>query len=550
MNDEFSLIDQPWLLVRRLDGQVEEVSLLQAFGQAHEIRELVGELPTQIFAITRLLLAILHRAVRGPVDTEHWQELWAADVLPIPDIADYLAEHRQRFELISGSTPFYQVADLHTSKNETFGLERLIADAPTGPPYLTTRLGPAMASISFGEAARWLVHCQAFDVSGIKSGAVGDPRVKGGKGYPIGVGWAGMIGGILCQGSTLRETLLLNLIAESVQQVFLPSVSAADLPMWERRPQVAAPEDVAGRLPCGPLDLYTWQSRRIRLVAHDGRICGVLICNGDKIEQQNRHDTEPMSVWRRSKPQESKLKQPVVYMPRTHDPERAFWRGLGGLLPSQTVNSSGKDADQSLCPALIQWISALKTRGLLDPNRRVRVRALGLQYINQQAIIGDLIDDEVIVSVAALTGRDTSLGAEIESAISATDQAVFAVRRLAQNLARAAGGEGDGPGAGASEVAYAELDQRFRTWLESLDSETEPEVAGWEWEREAFEVLRSQGRQLVNTAGPAALIGRKIKVNQEEYFMCTPIAEREFCRGLRHALPAGARATFEPAVAR
>jgi CRISPR-associated protein Cse1 family len=36
-----------------------------------------GEVPTQAFAITRLLLAFLHRAVEGLVDQDDWEQLWA-----------------------------------------------------------------------------------------------------------------------------------------------------------------------------------------------------------------------------------------------------------------------------------------------------------------------------------------------------------------------------------------------------------------------------------------------------------------------------------------
>ncbi len=62
----FCLIDEPWVLVRRSDGPLAELSLLDAIGQAHQLAGLVGEVPTQVFALTRLLLAVLHRAVDGP----------------------------------------------------------------------------------------------------------------------------------------------------------------------------------------------------------------------------------------------------------------------------------------------------------------------------------------------------------------------------------------------------------------------------------------------------------------------------------------------------
>ena len=72
----FNLITAQWILVQQQDGLVEEVSLLDLFARAHELRGVVGEVPTQTFAITRLLLAILHRALDGPSSIDDWARLW------------------------------------------------------------------------------------------------------------------------------------------------------------------------------------------------------------------------------------------------------------------------------------------------------------------------------------------------------------------------------------------------------------------------------------------------------------------------------------------
>ena len=146
----FNLIDVPWILVQRRDGPVEEVSLLDLFARAHELRGVVGEVPTQTFAITRLLLAILRRALDGPRTIEDWARWWRAPTLPIDEVRTYLEHFRHRFDLLSPETPFYQVADLRTAKGEFSGLEKLIADVPVGAPYFTTRLG----SGSRGSASR------------------------------------------------------------------------------------------------------------------------------------------------------------------------------------------------------------------------------------------------------------------------------------------------------------------------------------------------------------------------------------------------------------
>jgi CRISPR system Cascade subunit CasA len=208
----YDLTTEPWIPVVGLDGAVQELSLVDVVGHAHELVAIGGELPTHGFALTRLVLAVLHRSVGGPADRADWADLWQAGELPVDDVARYLAGWRHRFDLFHPETPFLQVAGLATAKGEFSGLEKLIADVPNGHAFFTARAGRGVRSLDAPEAARWLVHTQAFDPSGIKSGAVDDPRVTGGKGYPIGIAWAGNLGGVLLQGTTLRETLLLNLL--------------------------------------------------------------------------------------------------------------------------------------------------------------------------------------------------------------------------------------------------------------------------------------------------------------------------------------------------
>ena len=99
-----------------------------------------------------------------------------------------------------------QVHDLHTAKGDTKPVSRLVLDSES--EYFSQRAEVALKSLSFAEAARYLVTLHAYDYSGIKSGAVGDPRVKGGKGYPLGVGWYGATGKVIVHGANMMETLL------------------------------------------------------------------------------------------------------------------------------------------------------------------------------------------------------------------------------------------------------------------------------------------------------------------------------------------------------
>lgn len=539
----FNLITAQWILVQQQDGLVEEVSLLDLFARAHELRGVVGEVPTQTFAITRLLLAILHRALDGPSSIDDWARLWRESTLPVTEVQDYLDHFQNRFDLLSPETPFYQVADLHTKKGEFSGLERLIADVPVGEPYFTTRLGEGVERISFAEAARWVVHCQAFDPSGIKSGAVGDPRVKGGKGYPIGTGWAGMLGGILAEGRSLRETLLLHLIPYECQTAPSPE---NDAPVWERPPDTAAqdddvlsreglPEDDDPR-PSGPCDLYTWQSRRIRLFHDSDGVYGVLIANGDKITPQNRHKLEPMSAWRHSPAQEKKHKG-TVYMPREHDPERSIWRGLEAILVGNTDGRQGGGAARFRRPPAFDWIADARSEGAIERNYHIRTRAIGMLYGSQSSTTAEIVDDAVSLSVVLLADAGRELRAMAIDAVQDAERGANALGDLAADLATAAGGEGAGVRDQARQRAYSELDQPYRNWLASLTPETHPLEARQQWQRKARKIISQLGAQLVEQTGPAAWRGRQVEIQRggekKTWDLNTATAEAWFRHQLR-----------------
>lgn len=535
----FDLIDQPWIMARSLVGDVQELSLTDVIGRAHELECLVGDVPTQVFALTRLLLAILHRAVDGPRDLDQWEDLWRQPELPTASVKAYLDQHRARFDLFHPETPFFQVADLHTEKGDVSDLSKLIADVPNGRPFFSSRLSREL-SLDCGEAARWVVHCHAFDPSGIKSGAVGDPRVKGGKGYPIGTGWSGYLGGVLAEGADLRETLLLNLLAESVDELY--QWRGVDLPAWERPPMgpLAEPPDGADqdedtdpgdRPPTGPLDLYTWQSRRIRLTWRGDRVMGVLICNGNRITPQNRHRHEPHTGWRRSEPQEKKLRKPVVYMPRTHEPQRAIWRGLQSLLPG-AASSQGKGAALGLSPMVLRWLGELSEE-VLGLDYPLRIRAIGMSYGSQNSVTEDVTDDTLALQALLLGRGATDLIGVALACVAAADGAARALGGLAGALAAAQGGDQDGPRDRARELAYSGLDIKFREWLAKLGPATDPVEAQEQWHRTARTSVETLGRAEIDRAPMSALTGRKVNGR----LLTSAHAETTFYRDLRRAVP-------------
>lgn len=124
---------------------------------------MANDLPTQDFAILRVLLAILQRAISPMLDdldedvepAEVWGRLWEASELPMDAIEAYLAKWRDRFDLFDPEHPFMQVPDLKTSKDECLPVAKIIADVPDGDRLFTSRSDYRLEYLTFAEGR----HC-------------------------------------------------------------------------------------------------------------------------------------------------------------------------------------------------------------------------------------------------------------------------------------------------------------------------------------------------------------------------------------------------------
>lgn len=526
----FNLLDEPWVRCRLHNGRVEELSLLDAFGRSREFAGLGGELPTQDAAVLRLMLAVLYRTIEWGDDNlkdqaavQGWAAVWQAGEFPMDLLESYAATWRHRFDLLDPRMPFMQVADLRTASGKLSGLGKLIADVPDGHQFFTTRAREGISRLGVAEAARWLIHCQAFDPSGIKSGAIGDDRVTGGKGYPIGTGWAGTLGLLIVEGADLFETLLLNL---DLRRASGPSAGAVDdLPVWEREPTGAGPDGRPG--PAGAADILTWPSRRIRLFGDGHEVVDVLISNGDRVDIADQHHREPMSAWRRPKPQDP------VY-PRGHQAERALWRGFEATLRADVASQGKADVP----PMLVQeWLAELVRHAVLSADRRLRFNAVGLVYGSNNSVIAGSIADSLELPLGVFERPE--LVRQIHEAVALTFSAVVAVGQLAGNLARARGGEPEDLRTPARERAYAVIDPHFRHWLLSLGSQGPADEPGPTWQRLIHQLLRDHGAAMVLAAGPRAAEGSFVteSAGGSPRLLDAGLAEKYFRAALLKALP-------------
>ncbi|EFL93068.1 type I-E CRISPR-associated protein Cse1/CasA [Mobiluncus curtisii] len=518
----FSLIDDPWILVVDTDGNQRTVGIREIFAGEVKVASLQGESPAQNYAIVRLLLAIFWRAHsrESKVDpgktfnfAAWFQRLRAQLQRDGRDdaVLDYLEHYRDRFELLDSPTPFMQVADLSVPSGELKHVTTIVPEAQED--YFTMRAGKARDSLSYAEAARWLVYAQAYDYSGIKSGAVGDSRVKGGKGYPIGTGWTGMTGGVLVVGENLLDTLILNTCSSALT---IPQ----DKPVWERQPDGSDTREKVGEnaYPQGPSDLLTWQSRRIRLHSEGNRVTGVILSNGDKIPDAGANVFgDPMTPYRYSTNKSKKNMD--IYYPATFSPQRTVWRALDALIVAETdggfngkVKAPKRPQNLDNLANLSQYIDGIPSV--------LNVDLVAVEYGPQSSSVASTYAAQMGMPLVLLLEQSGQLRQAVRDAASVTSEAAIGLGRFAANLLVAAGKEYEFTPAPTDQV-LAELEPLFNAWLQNLANFVSEIVSGngddtendivrlvQDWQSKVREIIVSQALILLRGAGPKAMVGK------------------------------------------
>ncbi|GAB3752701.1 type I-E CRISPR-associated protein Cse1/CasA [Zhihengliuella somnathii] len=508
----FDLREEPWIPCAMLDGSNELLSLRHVFDRSTEIARVVGDNPPQSVAVFRTLLVVFWRAHRlhGDLDSNDpatwWQSMFDAspDEIAAP-VGDYLDELDKRFDLFHPATPFMQVADLRKPDDSFQGADRLLPDSESD--YFSVRSAHGKEHLSFAEAARALITLHAYDYSGIKAGVAGDPRVKGGKSYPIGPGWVGQTGQVIIHGSNLEETLVLNSPAEFLQRHDLDE----DMPAWEQEPQTqiskgwnAQLKDLEPLFPAGPCDVLTWQSRRVRLHADNDRVFGVLVTNGDKIATKNQF-ADPMTAYRYSRNQSTKTE--TVHMARELDPELTLWRGLEALLVREGVRkeSSGKEP-ADIQPKNIEWLHEVHPV-FGDAARRVAVELVGVEYGPQQSTITNTITSQLPFALDVLAQDTPLLHKELIDTVEKTEAAATSLGQFAGRLAQAAGAFYEF-NVGAKEALLHDLAPKFTEWLATIAADSDVESRRTSWEQQVKNEVIARARILTASASPQAHAGR------------------------------------------
>lgn len=536
---EFNLLDEKWILVRKSDCTVDELSLTDALLKSHEYVELAGELPTQNVSILRLMLAVLHTVFSryspqgepSPLydsddAADRWKELWNAGRLPEKPIRDYLASVHDRFWLFHPERPFYQTEAAKIGTEYTASkLNGAVSESGNKIRLFCGCTGVQKSELSYSEAARWLLYVNNYDDTSSK------PK---GKNLPSpGAGWLGKLGLITIRGNNLFETLVYNLILLNHRRNF-SEVWGPECPAWEpdvpntaERAEIPMPDNLS--------ELYTLQSRRLWLNRDDNeKVIGYNLLGGDFFEKVDAF-IEPMTVWSKVKGNERAGEK---FQPRRHDSSVQMWREFSYAFET---------AEGSHIPGVVLWTKYIKQM-LPESRKLISFSIASVQYGDKDFFVNDVFSDSLTFHTDLLTEIGEHWRAKITEEIEKCKKSAAALRDLAKDIELAAGSSEDtvlkrAVVERAREQYYYEIDLPFRNWLERIDPNWEivseqEEQALREWHETAKRIALRIGQELVESAGTAAIVGRAVKdKNDKERYYSAPDAYRYFKIKLNEIYP-------------
>ena len=507
---EFNLLDEPWIRVMTEDCTVVERSLMQVLLNSHQYQRLADELPTQDVALLRLLLAIL-QTVFYRVDPEgeddpiedraaairRWQALWNAGRFPVQPIRTYLETWKDRFWLFHPEHPFYQVpAAAVGTKFKASKLNGELSESAHKMRLFPLRDGEEKETLSYAEAARWLVTLIGFDDSASTKKETG-----------TGTGWLGDRVNVYAIGENLFETLMLNL-------VFLKDgryVWAENIPAWEQ-PTMTTAKKREIPLPDNQAELLTLQSRRLILSREENRVTGFSSTGGDFFGKEGRVNafSEQMTLWRAGKTPKNAVPQ---FVPAPVDPWRQMWRDFEVIL--------GRREDTHI-PGVVAWLTELRRKNVI-PRKYVHITSVGVTYDSKKGSIADIVSDHLDFQMSLLDAAGELWIVLVGGEIHLIDKVARTLGALAEGLYLAQGGQLDGAGKKARQsqrdegmrLLYAAVDLPFREWLAHIgaqhgDDENTRAQEQQCWRSIVFRIADNLGREMIRDAGTAAFTGRWI----------------------------------------
>ena len=387
--DSFNLVTDPWIPVYASRNNTETVGLDTFFTRPADYATLDIADPLERTAVTRLLLSIMYTARPGGVPEQEARTALDGDATMLADIRDYLTDHINLFDIKHPEHPFLQTAGMRPSGDGTVSnLSRL----HPGMQRELWRTGDPNRPIPPDTAARMLLTCHAYDVSGIHTGMIGDPLAKQGKRMAQGVGQAGGMTLALVEGRNMWETLLLN---------FAPH-EGGDKPVWEYGPLTLHPLKPTVT---GCAFHYAYPTRRIRLLWDERGDCkGAYNTFGDRSDWTHP-EYEPMAFWGKDDANPAK---------KLRDNPKPVNFTFGDLIDRPLWSRWAKGfmewaedgAPVRHYPKTFDWAARLISGGHLY------ITTVRVQYGSQSSTVANVREDRMVLDHARLVSPETPALAE------------------------------------------------------------------------------------------------------------------------------------------
>jgi CRISPR system Cascade subunit CasA len=276
--------------------------------------------------------------------------------IPAPDgqkAIAYLKAKQDLFDLLHPDRPFLQDSTIASDQAGEIYQAYVLHGNNTSTVFCHEHQWSGN-TLSLLAAARLVLRLRLFDVEGRKT----ESSIS-----------AGVIptmdaANVLVRGSTLQETLLLNLMQYDGKEKPFP-VAGNDLPAWEREPQPASE-----RVPAGYIDYLTYQWRRVKLFVEGDQAVKIAFHAGDRLPKDLSPARYECGIAYSKNP-----KKPGELFTMRLNLSRSLWRDSAAFLQS---------SDTGNCPRIISWLADLKTEKLID--NYLNLHVLGLTVDNAKPL--------------------------------------------------------------------------------------------------------------------------------------------------------------------
>ncbi|HBF74608.1 MAG TPA: type I-E CRISPR-associated protein Cse1/CasA [Lactobacillus sp.] len=537
MTKSFNLTTEPWIkVVEAKSNQTKTVSMIDLFENAHLYSRLAGEMRSQDLSLMRLLLAVLHTVYSrvNAIDQQYsWVNIDSKSLIlndsteqVTPDIDDlldtwqgiydhgsftksvsqYLKANASYFDFF-GSRPFYQVTETEydsfvpKKKRVATGtgtvaikqINRQISESANTPDIFAPKSGMAKNNVDLPELVRWLIMYQSF------TGVTDKTKIETDEKFSTSAGWVYRLNPVFAKGSSLFETLMLNLNLADDRNL------APQKPVWEYETISQYIEERKKQLPPTNLAfLYTLWARLIHIEWGENNDPIIFSAGLPTFDSENVF-LEPMTVWRK----DSKASKggADVFKPAVKGIRSlgiAMWRNFG-----QYINVD--KADDNNQPGIVSWLQLLKNDNLIDRQKQLHLESVALisdGNATSQSPVMESCDDMKINADILFDSDEVDYWPErIEEEVDVTQKVGKNFWSFAANIATIRNLDSRDFAGKVSYMFYDQLNEPFKLWLASLSKQDDPDEKIDEWRNILKRIVINSTQQLLMSSSPRDVSG-------------------------------------------